>query len=98
MSYLLDLKNSESVNYLWAEFSSSLGIEKATQAVRQAIDLQVMNGSKETIPVLFLETCGIALTTLRLLRSQTGISLYGDKEVIIFSHKLKSFQILHEIK
>ena len=98
MSYLLDLSNCEFVNYLWAEFSEALGLEKATQAVKQAIDLQAMNGNKETIPILFLETCGIALTTLTSLRSQTGISLYGKKEVLIFSHKQKIFQILHEIK
>ncbi len=98
MSYSLNLVNCEPVNYLWIHLSESLGIDKATQAVRQAIDLQAMNGSQETLPVLFFETCGIALGTLKSIRSQTDIPLHGDKEVLLFSHKQKVFQILYEKK
>ena len=44
MRHFLDLSNCEPVNDLWAEFSETLGLEKASKAVRQAIDLQAMNG------------------------------------------------------
>ncbi len=98
MRHSLDLSTCEPVNDLWAEFSETLGIEKASQAVRQAIDLQVMNGAEDTLPILFIDTCGVALTTFSVLREQTGISLFGTKKVLILSKKRNSFQVLHEVK
>ena len=98
MRHSLDLSNCEPVNDLWAKFSETLGIEKACQAVRQAIDLQAMNGSEETLPILFIETCGVALTTFSTLREQTGILLFGSKKVLILSQKKKVFQVLYEVK
>ena len=98
MRHFLDLSNCEPVNDLWAEFSETLGLEKATKAVRQAIDLQAMNGVEGTLPILFIETCGVGLTTFSTLREQTGISLSGSNKVLIFSKKKKSFQVLHELK
>ncbi len=98
MSSCLDLSNCEPVNNLWMQLCESLGIERATQAVRQASDLQAMNGSQDTLPILFFETCGIALTTSKSLKRQTGLTLFGVKEVLIFSYKQKTFQILYEQK
>ena len=63
MRHFLDLSNCEPVNDLWAEFSETLGLEKASKAVRQAIDLQAMNGVEGTLPILFIETCGCLLYT-----------------------------------
>ncbi|KGG15547.1 hypothetical protein EV06_1421 [Prochlorococcus sp. MIT 0602] len=94
----MDLTDCEPVNFLWSELSDRLGLEKACQAVRQAIDLQVMNGDEKTLPILFIETCGVALTTFNTLRNQTGISLYGSNKVLIFSKTKKSFQVLYELK
>ena len=97
MSYSLDLSSCEPANHLWADFSESLGLEKASQAVRQALDLQEMTGKAETLPVLFVETCGIALTTYQALKSQTGLSFSAGRKVLIFSSKRKFFQVLNEI-
>ncbi len=98
MTHFLNLSNCEPVNDLWADFSETLGIEKASQAVRQAIDLQAMNGGEDTLPILFIETCGVGLTTFSTLKEQTGISLFGFNKVLIFSQKKKTFQVLHEVK
>ena len=94
----LDLSDCLLVNDLWAEFSETLGMQRAVQAVREALDLNHMTGGQGTIPILFMETCGIALTTFKILRNQTGLSFDGDNKVIIFSHRKKSFQVLSEVK
>ena len=98
MRIFLDLSDYEPVNYLWADLSESLGINKSTKAVRQALDLQYMTGNSETLPVLFIETCGVELITFSLLKNQTGLSFYGENIVLIFSHRKKLFQVLQEVK
>tara|TARA_Y100001968_G_scaffold323157_1_gene360374 strand:+ start:129 stop:431 length:303 start_codon:yes stop_codon:yes gene_type:complete len=94
----LDLTECMPVNHLWKDLLDSLGIEKANQAVRQAIDLQLMHGNKQTLPVLFIQTGGIALTTFEFLKQQTGFSFYGKNKVLLYSPRKKFFQILHELK
>ena len=94
----LDLTDSIPVNHLWKDLMNTLGREKANQAVRQAIDLQLMHGNKGTLPVLFIQTGGIALTTFELLKHQTGFSFYGANKVLLYSPRNKFFQILHELK
>ncbi|WP_225866375.1 MULTISPECIES: hypothetical protein [Prochlorococcus] len=94
----MNLSDYEPVNYLWADLLESLGIDKSNKAVRQALDLQYMTGTKETLPVLFIETCGVALITFSLLKNQTGLSFCGENHVLIFSHRKKSFQVLQELK
>ena len=42
-------------------FISKIGILRAKSAVRQALDLQRMQGNKSTLPILIVETCGTAL-------------------------------------
>ncbi len=98
MRHSLDLSDCDLANDLWADFSESLGVEKAAQAVRQALDLNSMTGNQETLPVLFVETCGIALTTFKTLQIQTGLSFEGKNKVLIFSQRKKSFQVLSEVK
>ncbi len=57
-----------------------------------------MQGNTKTIPVLFVKTGGVALTTYKLLRLQTGITLNeNDSEVILYTQKSSSYQVLHEI-
>tara|TARA_Y100001968_G_scaffold134623_1_gene122795 strand:- start:4219 stop:4524 length:306 start_codon:yes stop_codon:yes gene_type:complete len=94
----LDFKDCEPVNYLWNEFLNYLGPERAIQAVRQARDLNKMRGGKETLPVLFTKTGGIALTTFDKLRTQTGLSIFGNNLVLLYSSERKVIQILHEIE
>ena len=42
-------------NELWPNFINEIGIFKAQLAFHQALDLQRMQGSKSTLPVLILE-------------------------------------------
>ncbi len=97
MSYSLNLSECELANDLWSGFLENIGFSKASAAVRQALDLQHMNGNSKTIPVLFVETCGIGLTTLNVIRVATGLSLTGSKEVLLFSKRKKEYQILFEL-
>ena len=41
--------------------TEDIGLDKARNAARQAFDIQRMNGTSHTIPVIFAETCGLAL-------------------------------------
>ncbi len=86
----------EHVNHLWPCFVEKLGLFKAQQAVRQAADLQRMNGDNDTIPVLLVETCGIALANIHLLHHQTGFSFYDKGMLLILSKKEKLFQLLFD--
>ena len=98
MNHSLDLSECESDNSLWAFLLEKLGSDKAKQAIRQASDLQSMNGNEQTLPVLFIETCGVALTNYETLKNQTGLIVLGENKVLIFSSKRKSFQLLQESK
>ncbi len=89
-----DLSDCNLDNFLWTDLSKILGYEKASQAINQALDLQNMTGSKETLPILFMDTCGIALFTISALRHQTGLTIFGTDKVLIFSRRKKSFQII----
>ena len=57
----LDLASFTPVNDLWPQLVERLGLERSGRAVRQALDLQAMRGDATTLPVLLLETCGLAL-------------------------------------
>ncbi len=92
----LNLSEYKPVNYLWTEFAESLGFDKASKAINQAIDIQIMTGSVENLPVLFIETCGIGLLNFESVKIQTGLSLYGKSQVLIISKKRKLFQILQK--
>ncbi len=94
----LNFSNCELVNHLWPAFLENLGIDRANRAVKQAIDLQKMNGDDLTIPVLFTKTAGIALTTSQLLREQTGLKIFGGNKVVLYSPGSRYMQVLHETK
>ncbi len=98
MNNSLDLFNCEPANYLWSDLIKSFGIEKATQLVRQALDLQNMQSKDGILPVLFVKTGGVALTSFELLEFQTGLKLNGKDKVLLYSQKDKVFQMLHEVK
>ncbi len=91
-----DLSVFQPVNYLWPQLVDKLGVEKAQHAVRQALDLQRMNGSLRTLPVLLFETCGLALVNIDLIRKNTGFPCHGNNMILILSTKEQSFQLLHE--
>ena len=83
-------------NDLWTDFISKIGLIKANSAVRQSLDLQRMQGSNSTLPVLILETCGTALVNSEAVKTYIGLSYLEQGMVLIFSSKLNSIQILRD--
>ena len=82
------------VNNLWPAFVERLGVVRSQQAVRQALDLQAMHGKEGTVPVLFVETCGIALASSLLLREETGLNAHGNGMVLLVSKRSQSLQLI----
>ena len=82
------------VNHLWPAFVDRLGVDKAQRAVRQALDLQGMRGHDGTLPVLFTETCGLALARTDLVREQTGLNAHGERMVLLLSVREQTIQLL----
>ena len=93
-SLSIDFAASAPVNDLWPSLVEKLGLERSQRAVRQALDLQAMQGSDDTLPVLFCETCGLALASTDLLREQTGLNAHGDNYVLLFSARAKKLQLV----
>tara|TARA_Y100001968_G_scaffold117357_1_gene106749 strand:+ start:1404 stop:1703 length:300 start_codon:yes stop_codon:yes gene_type:complete len=83
-------------NELWPNFINKIGIIKANLAIRQALDLQRMQGSNATLPVLILETCGTALVNSKAVKTCIGLSYLDHRMVLIFSRKLNAIQLLKE--
>ena len=83
-------------NDLWSNFINKIGLIKVKLAVRQSLDLQRMQGSSSTLPVLILETCGTALVNSKAVKTYIGLSYLEQGMVLIFSSKLKSIQLLRD--
>ena len=83
-------------NDLWPDFINKIGFIKAKLAVRQSLDLQRMQGSNSTLPVLILETCGTALVNSQVIKNYIGLSYLEPGMVLIFSNKLKAIQLLRD--
>ena len=83
-------------NDLWTDFINKIGLIKANLAVRQSLDLQRMQGSTSTLPVLILETCGTALVNSESVKTYIGLSYLEQGMVLIFSSKLNSIQLLRD--
>tara|TARA_Y100001968_G_C18998530_1_gene544757 strand:+ start:129 stop:428 length:300 start_codon:yes stop_codon:yes gene_type:complete len=81
-------------NDLWPYFINKIGFTKAQIAVRQSLDLQRMQGSNLTIPVLILETCGTALVNAKAVQTHIGFSCLDRGMVLILSSKIKAIQLL----
>ena len=92
----IDFASCTPVNHLWPALVERLGSEKAQQAVGQALDLQGMSGQSGSLPVLFVETCGLALASSDLLREQTGLNGHGDRMVLLLSTREQSLQLLQQ--
>ena len=93
-SLSIDFAASAPVNDLWPSLVEKLGLERSQRAVQQALDLQAMQGSNDTLPVLFCETCGLALASTDLLREQTGLNGHGDDFVLLFSSRSNAVQLV----
>ena len=81
-------------NDLWPDFINKIGFIKANLAVQQSLDLQRMQGSNSTLPVLILETCGTALVNSQAVKTYIGLSYLEQGMVLIFSTKLNAIQLL----
>ena len=92
----LDFAALTPVNHLWPAFVKRLGTDKAQRAVRQALDLQGMRGHDGTLPVLFVETGGLALASTDLVREQTGLNAHGDRMVLLLSSRDQVIQLLQQ--
>ncbi len=71
-------------------------MSKAKLAVRQALDLQKMQGSSFTLPVLIIETCGTALVNSDVIKTNIGLSFIEQGMLLIYSNKLKEIQLLRD--
>ena len=95
----IEFSKYELVTFLWPELIEDYGFDKARKIVSQAIDLQKMNGTKNsTMPIIFSGTGGLALIPIQMLEKENiDIDInYKDNQVLIFNLKRKSFQILNE--
>tara|TARA_Y100001968_G_scaffold312273_1_gene335271 strand:- start:1435 stop:1734 length:300 start_codon:yes stop_codon:yes gene_type:complete len=81
-------------NELWPNFINKIGFIKANLAVQQSLDLQRMQGSTSTLPVLILETCGTALVNSQAVKTYIGLSYLEKGMLLIFSSKLNAIQLL----
>ena len=99
MTYFSGLEFSKyiPVQHLWPEFVDKLGLNRAQKAVRESLDLQRMHGSMATLPVLLVETCGLALVRIDLVREKTGFSCQGEDMVLLLSIKDSLIQLLQEV-
>ncbi|MFM7313316.1 MAG: hypothetical protein ACKO0M_09140 [Cyanobium sp.] len=91
----LDLAAATPVNHLWPELVERLGRDRSALAARQALDLQAMRGQPDTLPLLLVETCGVALVDRGRLRAATGLPLpQGEGAVLLFSRSRHELQLL----
>ena len=95
-SSFLDFEKCHLSNDLWSDFINKIGILKAKLAFRQALDLQTMQGTSSTLPVLIMETCGTALVNSQVVQTYIGLSYVGKANILIYSNKSNSIQLLRE--
>ena len=72
-SSFLNFENCSLDNNLWNQLINNVGMQKAQQAIKQSKDLQLMQGSDYTLPILFADTCGSALVNVDLVKMFIGI-------------------------
>ena len=93
---LFNLDKCSLSNDLWPDFINKIGFIKANLAVQQSLDLQRMQGSTSTLPVLILETCGTALVNSQAVKTYIGLSYLEQGMVLILSTKLNAIQLLRD--
>ena len=89
----IEFSKYEPVNFLWSKLIEDYGFEKAKNIVSQAIDLQKMNGTKDsTMPIIFSGTGGLALIPIQMLEKEDFKISYKDNQVLIFNLKKSHFK------
>jgi hypothetical protein len=53
-----------------------------------------MHGTAATLPLLLVETCGLALVQSEQLRRQTGLVGAGERLVLLLSQRTACLQLL----
>ena len=95
-SSFFDFEKCELSNDIWPDFINTFGIFKAKLAVRQALDLQIMQGTSFTLPVLILETCGTALVNSQAIKTYIGLTSLEQGMLLLYSNKLNAIQLLRD--
>ena len=81
----IEFSKYELVNFLWPELIEDYGFDKARKIISQAIDLQKMNGTKNTtMPIIFSGTGGLALVPIKMLEKENFKISYKEKQVLDF--------------
>ena len=90
-----DLAACSPVNHLWSELVDQLGLERSARAARQALDLQAMHGQAGTLPLLLVETCGVALLERGALHRATGLPVPAAGAILLLlSRQRQQLQLL----
>jgi len=85
----IEFSKYELVNFLWPEFIEEYGFDKARKIVSQAIDLQKMNGIKNsTMPIIFSGTGGLALIPIQMLEKENFEISYKDNQNYLFNRNV----------
>ena len=95
-SSFFDLDKCYLSNQLWPNFINKIGISKAKSAVRQALDLQKMQGNSSTCPLLIMETCGAALVNSQVVKTHIGLTYVEQGMLLIYSNKSNAIQLLRD--
>ncbi len=95
-SSFCDFENCFLSNDLWPNFINKIGISNAKLAVRQALDLQRMQGNPFTLPILIIETCGTALVNSQVVKNHIGLTYIEQGMILIYSNKINAIQLLRD--
>ena len=83
-------------NDLLPNFIKNIGIFNVKLAVRQALDLQRMQGTSSTLPIIIIETCGTALVNNQVVKNYIGLTYIEQGMILIYSNKLNAIQLLRD--
>ena len=89
-----DLYNCKHVNNLWIDLINSVGMVKAKQAIQQSLDLQKMQGSSETLPLLLVRTCGIGLVLHSSVNKSLRLPTYEKNIILLYDSSFQHIQLL----
>ena len=90
----IDLFKCSPVNTLWVDFINDFGLNKAKLAIRQALDLQRMQGDSETLPILITGTCGVGLISHNMIFEILGFAPSDSNLILLYDSKEFKIQLL----
>ncbi len=96
-SIQIDFDGFIAVTHLWPSLVDKLGLDRARKALRQGLDLRLMEAGIGLLPVLFSDTCGLALFSVDSFHKQTGILCDVEGTLLIVSLREHTYQLLDEV-